>query len=197
MTEDAFQPPKLGVDEDTFQSSELKVRRNCGNMVVDNADTAVGAVVDADQSVNVWLVSPDKLETPRISFKTPMEVSANSRSFPVALEGVVVVVGSNEKSRESFLFDGFMPGIKLSRAAGEASLLSVGAMTFKMVALGLFVLLEFNPDIKHSTYSLHSLLHYFTQRDSNVYVALLDFSKAFDTISHSAAQKDGHRLSYD
>ena len=49
--------------------------------------------------------------------------------------------------------------------------------------------LQFGFKPKHSTnhavYTLKSCINYFTKRDSNVYVAFLDFSKAFDTISHS------------
>ena len=36
----------------------------------------------------------------------------------------------------------------------------------------------------HAVYALKSCVNYFTRRDSNVFVAFLDFSKAFDTISH-------------
>ena len=36
----------------------------------------------------------------------------------------------------------------------------------------------------HAVYTLKSCVDYFTRRDSNVYVAFLDFSKAFDTLSH-------------
>ena len=36
----------------------------------------------------------------------------------------------------------------------------------------------------HAVYTLKSCINHFTQRNSNVYVAFLDFSKAFDTISH-------------
>ena len=41
-----------------------------------------------------------------------------------------------------------------------------------------------NHSTSHAVYALKSSINYFTQRDSNVYVAYLDFSKAFDTISH-------------
>ena len=34
-------------------------------------------------------------------------------------------------------------------------------------------------------YTLKTCINHFTERDSNVYVAFLDYSKAFDTISHS------------
>ena len=48
--------------------------------------------------------------------------------------------------------------------------------------------LQFGFKPKHSTnhavYTLKSCVDYFTKRGSNVYVAFLDFSKAFDTISH-------------
>ena len=48
--------------------------------------------------------------------------------------------------------------------------------------------LQFGFKPKHSTshavFTLKSCLDYFTKRDSNVFVAFLDFSKAFDTISH-------------
>ena len=48
--------------------------------------------------------------------------------------------------------------------------------------------LQFGFKPKHSTghavYTLKSCINYYTKRDSNVYVAFLDFSKAFDTISH-------------
>ena len=37
----------------------------------------------------------------------------------------------------------------------------------------------------HAVFTLKSCVNYFTQRGSNVYVAFLDFSKAFDTVSHS------------
>ena len=44
------------------------------------------------------------------------------------------------------------------------------------------------PSLLHSTshavFTLKSCIDYFTKRESNVYVAFLDFSKAFDTISH-------------
>ena len=36
----------------------------------------------------------------------------------------------------------------------------------------------------HAVFTLKSCINYYTQRNSNVYVAFLDFSKAFDTISH-------------
>ena len=36
----------------------------------------------------------------------------------------------------------------------------------------------------HAVFTLKSCVDYFTRRDSNVFVAFLDFSKAFDTISH-------------
>ena len=49
--------------------------------------------------------------------------------------------------------------------------------------------LQFGFKPKHSTshavYTLKSCINYFTKRNSNVYVAFLDYSKAFDTISHS------------
>ena len=49
--------------------------------------------------------------------------------------------------------------------------------------------LQFGFKPKHSTnhavYTLKSCIDSFTTRDSNVYVSFLDFSKAFDTISHS------------
>ena len=49
--------------------------------------------------------------------------------------------------------------------------------------------LQFGFKPKHSTnhavFTLKSCVNYFTKRGSNVYVAFLDFSKAFDTISHS------------
>lgn len=49
--------------------------------------------------------------------------------------------------------------------------------------------LQFGFKPKHSTshavYTLKSCVNYFTKRGSNVYVAFLDYSKAFDTISHS------------
>ena len=49
--------------------------------------------------------------------------------------------------------------------------------------------LQFGFKPKHSTshavYTLKSCIDFFTKRGSNVYVAFLDFSKAFDTISHS------------
>ena len=49
--------------------------------------------------------------------------------------------------------------------------------------------LQFGFKPKHSTsHAVHTLktcINHFTERDSNVYVAFLDFSKAFDTISHS------------
>ena len=41
-----------------------------------------------------------------------------------------------------------------------------------------------NHSTNHAVYTLKSCVTYFTERDSNVYLALLDFSKAFDTISH-------------
>ena len=48
--------------------------------------------------------------------------------------------------------------------------------------------LQFGFKPKHSTnhalFSLKSCVNYFTERGSSVYVAFLDFSKAFDTISH-------------
>ena len=48
--------------------------------------------------------------------------------------------------------------------------------------------LQFGFKPKHSTshaiFTLKSCLDYFTKRGSNVFVAFLDFSKAFDTISH-------------
>ena len=48
--------------------------------------------------------------------------------------------------------------------------------------------LQFGFKPKHSTahavFTLKSCINYFTQRDSNVFVAFLDYSKAFDTISH-------------
>ena len=48
--------------------------------------------------------------------------------------------------------------------------------------------LRFGFKSKHSTnhavFTLKSCVNYFTQRGSNVFVAFLDFSKAFDTISH-------------
>ena len=48
--------------------------------------------------------------------------------------------------------------------------------------------LQFGFKPKHSTnhavFTLKSCIDFFTKRDSNVYVAFLDFSKAFDTISH-------------
>ena len=48
--------------------------------------------------------------------------------------------------------------------------------------------LQFGFKPKHSTdhavYALKSCTDYFRRRDSNVFVAFLDFSKAFDTISH-------------
>ena len=37
----------------------------------------------------------------------------------------------------------------------------------------------------HALFTLKSCINHFTERGSSVYVALLDFSKAFDTISHS------------
>ena len=49
--------------------------------------------------------------------------------------------------------------------------------------------LQFGFKPKHSTnhavFTLKSCVNYFTERGSSVYVAFLDFSKAFDTISHS------------
>ena len=49
--------------------------------------------------------------------------------------------------------------------------------------------LQFGFKAKHSTshavYALKTTINHFTDRGSNVYVALLDYSKAFDTISHS------------
>ena len=49
--------------------------------------------------------------------------------------------------------------------------------------------LQFGFKAKHSTshavFTLKLCVDYFTQRNSNVYVSFLDFSKAFDTISHS------------
>ena len=36
----------------------------------------------------------------------------------------------------------------------------------------------------HAVFSLKSCVNYFTRRDSSVFVAFLDFSKAFDTVSH-------------
>ena len=49
--------------------------------------------------------------------------------------------------------------------------------------------LQFGFKAKHSTshavYALKTAINHFTDRGSNVYVALLDYSKAFDTISHS------------
>ena len=36
----------------------------------------------------------------------------------------------------------------------------------------------------HAVFTLKFCVDYFTKRDSNAYVAFLDFSKAFDTISH-------------
>ena len=48
--------------------------------------------------------------------------------------------------------------------------------------------LQFGFKPKHSTnhaaFTLKSCVNYFTKRDSNAFVAFLDFSKAFDTISH-------------
>ena len=41
-----------------------------------------------------------------------------------------------------------------------------------------------NNSTNHAVYTLKSCVDYFTRRDSNVFVAFLDFSKAFDTISH-------------
>ena len=41
-----------------------------------------------------------------------------------------------------------------------------------------------NHSTNHAVYTLKSCVDYFTRRDSNVFVAFLDFSKAFDTISH-------------
>ena len=37
----------------------------------------------------------------------------------------------------------------------------------------------------HAVYTLKATINHFIERDSNVFVAFLDFSKAFDTISHS------------
>ena len=49
--------------------------------------------------------------------------------------------------------------------------------------------LQFGFKPKHSTnhamFTLKTCVNHFTKRDSNVYVAFLDYSKAFDTISHS------------
>ena len=42
-----------------------------------------------------------------------------------------------------------------------------------------------NHSTTHATYTLKSCVDFFTSRGSNVYVSFLDFSKAFDTISHS------------
>ena len=39
--------------------------------------------------------------------------------------------------------------------------------------------------VSHAVFTLKSCVNFFTERGSNVYVAFLDFSKAFDTISHS------------
>ena len=39
--------------------------------------------------------------------------------------------------------------------------------------------------VNHAVFTLKSCVDFFTKRGSNVYVAFLDFSKAFDTISHS------------
>ena len=48
--------------------------------------------------------------------------------------------------------------------------------------------LQFGFKPKHSTghavFTLKSVINYFTKRDSSVFVAFLDYSKAFDTISH-------------
>ena len=42
-----------------------------------------------------------------------------------------------------------------------------------------------NHSTTHAAYTLKSCVDFFTSRGSNVYVSFLDFSKAFDTISHS------------
>ena len=42
-----------------------------------------------------------------------------------------------------------------------------------------------NHSTNHAVYTLKTCINHFTERDSNVYVAFLDYSKAFDTISHS------------
>ena len=39
--------------------------------------------------------------------------------------------------------------------------------------------------VNHAVFTLKSCVNFFTERGSSVYVAFLDFSKAFDTISHS------------
>ena len=39
--------------------------------------------------------------------------------------------------------------------------------------------------VNHAVFTLKSCVNYFTERGSSVYVAFLDYSKAFDTISHS------------
>ena len=39
--------------------------------------------------------------------------------------------------------------------------------------------------VNHAVFTLKSCVDFFTERGSNVYVAFLDYSKAFDTISHS------------
>ena len=39
--------------------------------------------------------------------------------------------------------------------------------------------------VNHAVFTLKSCVNFFTQRGSSVYVAFLDYSKAFDTISHS------------
>ena len=39
--------------------------------------------------------------------------------------------------------------------------------------------------VNHAVFTLKSCVDYFTERGSNVHVAFLDYSKAFDTISHS------------
>ena len=39
--------------------------------------------------------------------------------------------------------------------------------------------------VNHAVFTLKSCVNFFTERGSNVFVAFLDYSKAFDTISHS------------
>ena len=42
-----------------------------------------------------------------------------------------------------------------------------------------------NHGTNHAVFRLKTCINHFIERGSNVYVGLLDFSKAFDTISHS------------
>ena len=68
------------------------------------------------------------------------------------------------------------------------SLMFENALRIKFHRFILSDALQFGLKPRHSTshavYALKSTINHFTERDSNVFVAFLDFSKAFDTISH-------------